>query len=75
MKGEKVICMDADYGKYSLGGLTVGKVYIIEEVSFWGSRATWYTIIGDDGLKNSHISGRFKLLSDIREEKLNQILS
>ena len=67
--GEKVVCIDDESS-----ALTIGKVYIVEEVSFNNDRYL-YTITNDITAKNKYWITRFNLLSDIREEKLKKILS
>lgn len=59
-----VVCIE------KMGGLTLGKIY--QEVG--GGDETFYTIINDNGEFMIYFKSRFKPLSDIREEKLNQIL-
>ena len=65
----KAICIDANYliGFVS----TEGKEYEIIKVSECG---TLYELVDDIGKRVSYKSSRFKLISKIREEKLNSLL-
>lgn len=56
-------------GDYGSMNLTTGKSYDVIDVI-----DAWYWIRDDKGRHRSFHMDNFKLLSDIREEKLNQVL-
>jgi hypothetical protein len=58
---------DVDNDLYSI---TIGKKYNI-----YRTFADHITIIGDNGLPAKYSKHRFKLLSKVREEKLNKIIN
>ena len=51
-------------------GLTVGKIY---DVSLENKNITLFDVVNDDGFKCSYITSRFKLIEELREEKLNDL--
>ena len=63
----KAICIDSD-GTWKL---TSGKMY---EIKIINDAFHCCTVIDDYGESIEVFTSRFKLLSDIREEKLNQLL-
>lgn len=66
----KVLCIDNDNMSDKL---TVGKIYQkLSDVEL-GS-VEFYQVVDDNGAQGGFYINRFKPLSDIREEKLNQIL-
>ncbi len=67
----QVICIDNGSNGYGSGrGLTLNKVYDVIDDNWTHS----YLIIDDKGDKTQYIIQRFKLLSEVREEKINEIL-
>ena len=69
--GDVVICVDIT-GLTSVfkPPLTLGKEYVIKEID-----TKTYYVFNDSGNRLNYMKHRFKLLSEIREEKINDILS
>lgn len=76
--GDIIICVDnCSYSRSSSTDLTLNKVYTVINIEKGPvSRDNYYvTIIDDDNVECSYVDTRFKLLSEIREEKLNILLA
>ena len=69
-KGDAIVCIDdiSMYTEDKLNYLTMGKVYIINDNTQTPS------ITDDNGELYYFRPSRFKLLSEIREEKINELL-
>jgi hypothetical protein len=60
---KKLICISSDYKS-----LTKNKEYIIR-----GEKHNFYKIVNDDNEIDFYPKSQFKLLEDLREDKLNKI--
>ena len=74
----KLVCIKT-YTHYSPKNITVGKIYeSFQWVSIQNSPlvdVSWVNIIDDTGFVKSHPKEYFKLLSEVRNDTLTQLLS
>lgn len=70
-----VVCMDNSSMDYiTIPNLTIGKTYQVSMFKANDQKTELYHVIDDEGSEIRCYTTRFRLLSDIRNEKLNQIL-
>jgi hypothetical protein len=74
MKGMRVVCIrEKPLYKYKIGDQFTILDIVEGEKSMTGDR--YYTLVSDSGQKYGWIESKyFRLLSEVREEKLNQLL-
>ena len=66
--GDKVICIDKDFLSHRRYSITNGNIYTVESPSL-----TSIMIVNDKGVRVRLYRERFILLSEYREDKLNEI--
>jgi hypothetical protein len=69
----KAICIDdreVEDKVATISALTIGKVY---DVSIHSSYDMYLVIKDDRGIEGGYFKYRFKLMSEIRDEKLNEL--
>ena len=67
----KIICINnIDSNICNTNTLTIGKTYVVIRITDNG-----YTIVDDTNTSRTYYQNRFRLLSELRDDKLNEILN
>ena len=72
----KVVCIDDTSNMFNIDfiDLTQGKIYDVLEITIFNNNY-YYRVIHDKEGFGTYNSDRFKLLTEVREEKLNILLN